>query len=158
MGTFKLETESLEDSSTGSIFCLHYVIRKSPSIHEKTLFITLQRQFRLCIPFLVIARPRSQFPHSCVCERFIYVHIPRIGPHTVFPAAEKADPSWEYIIRSQTHERGNCMGLRPRFSFSGNICFKFSAYCLCSVILCEQIVEVLTPLLLVSVMRPVVGF
>ncbi len=26
----------------------------------------------LCIPFLGIARPQSQFPHSCVCERFIY--------------------------------------------------------------------------------------
>ncbi len=35
------------------------------------------------------------------------LNIPRIGPHTVFPPAEKADPSWEYIIRSQTHECGN---------------------------------------------------
>ncbi len=25
-----------------------------------------------CIPLLGIARPQSQFPHSCVCERFIY--------------------------------------------------------------------------------------
>ncbi len=33
---------------------------------------TLQRQFRLYIPFLGIARPQPQFPHSCVCERFIY--------------------------------------------------------------------------------------
>ncbi len=33
---------------------------------------TLQRQFRLYIPFLGIARPQLQFPHSCVCERFIY--------------------------------------------------------------------------------------
>ena len=24
-----------------------------------------------CIPFLGIARPQSQFPHSCLCERFI---------------------------------------------------------------------------------------
>jgi len=24
------------------------------------------------------------------------------------------------------------LGLRPRYSFSGNICFKFSAFCLCS--------------------------
>ncbi len=52
----------------------------------------------------------------------------------IFPPAEKADPSWEYIIRSQTHECGNWkLGLRPRYSFSGNICFKFSAFCLCSV-------------------------
>ncbi len=33
---------------------------------------TLQRQFRLYIPFLGIARPQPQFPHSCVLERFIY--------------------------------------------------------------------------------------
>jgi hypothetical protein len=33
---------------------------------------TLQRKSHLCIPFLGIARRQSQFPHSCVCERFIY--------------------------------------------------------------------------------------
>jgi hypothetical protein len=33
---------------------------------------TPQRKSPLCIPFLGIARPQSQFPHSCVCERFIY--------------------------------------------------------------------------------------
>jgi hypothetical protein len=32
---------------------------------------TLQRKSHLCIPFLGIARPQPQFPHSCVCERFI---------------------------------------------------------------------------------------
>ena len=26
------------------------------------------------------------------------------------------------------------LGLRPRYSFSGNICFKFSAFCLCSAV------------------------
>ncbi len=26
----------------------------------------------------------------------------------IFPPAEQADPSWEYIIRSLTHEFGNC--------------------------------------------------
>ncbi len=31
----------------------------------------LQRQFRLYIPFLGIARPQPQFSHSCVFERFI---------------------------------------------------------------------------------------
>jgi hypothetical protein len=35
---------------------------------------SLQRQFRLYIPFLGIARPQPQFPHSCVLERFIYSH------------------------------------------------------------------------------------
>jgi hypothetical protein len=32
----------------------------------------LQRNSHICIPFLGIARPQSQFPHSCVCERFTY--------------------------------------------------------------------------------------
>ncbi len=32
----------------------------------------LQRKSHLCIPCLVIVRPQSQFPHSCVCEWFIY--------------------------------------------------------------------------------------
>ncbi len=80
-------------------------------------------QFRLYIPFLGIARPQSQFPHSCVCERIIYSYI--------FPPAEQADPLLEYIIRSQTHECGN-WDWGP--SFSGNIFFKFSAFCLCSVL------------------------
>jgi hypothetical protein len=35
---------------------------------------TLQGKFRLCIPRKGIARPQSQFPHSCICERFIYSH------------------------------------------------------------------------------------
>jgi hypothetical protein len=36
-----------------------------------TLPPTLQQKSHLCIPFLEIARPQPQFPHSCVCERFI---------------------------------------------------------------------------------------
>jgi hypothetical protein len=39
-----------------------------------TLFsaCTLQRKSHLCIPSKGIVRPHSRFPHSCVCERFIY--------------------------------------------------------------------------------------
>jgi hypothetical protein len=33
---------------------------------------TLQRNLNFCIPGKEIARPRSQFPHSCVCERSIF--------------------------------------------------------------------------------------
>ncbi len=36
--------------------------------------IALQREPHLCIPSLGIARPQSQFSHSCVCERFMYSH------------------------------------------------------------------------------------
>ncbi len=45
---------------------LGYSLRISFDVH------VLQRQFRLCIPFLGIARPQPQFLHSCVCEWFIY--------------------------------------------------------------------------------------
>jgi hypothetical protein len=50
---------------------------------------TLQRNLDLCIPRKGIARPQSQFPHSCVCERS---HV----RSTYFPAAELADRSWEF--------------------------------------------------------------
>jgi hypothetical protein len=46
---------------------------------------TLQGKFHLCIPFLGIALPQSQFPHSCVCERFIFSQDQST---TYFPAAE----------------------------------------------------------------------
>jgi hypothetical protein len=43
------------------------------------------------------------FPHSCVCERFIYAH-----DRFAYAAARKyVDRSWEHIIRSQTHKCGN---------------------------------------------------
>jgi hypothetical protein len=64
----------------------------------------LHRKSHLCIPFLGIARPQPQFPHSCVCERFIYI-VP--GSVYTFPPAEQADRSWEYINLSQTTECGN---------------------------------------------------
>ncbi len=59
----------------------------------------LQRKSLLCIPRKEIARKQSQFPHSCVCEQFLYSHI--------FSAADKAYRSWDYINRLQTHECGN---------------------------------------------------
>ncbi len=50
-----------------------------------------------------IARRQSQFPHSCVCERFIYSH-----DRSAYSAAGKyVDRSWVYINRSQTHECRN---------------------------------------------------
>ncbi len=61
---------------------------------------TMQRNFDLCIPRKGTARPQSQFPHSCVCEQFIYSH----DRSTYFHAAEYADRSWEFINRTQKHE------------------------------------------------------
>ncbi len=49
---------------------------------------TLQGKFHLCIPFLTIARPQSQFPQD---------------RSTYFPAAEQADRSWRYINLSQIY-------------------------------------------------------
>ncbi len=48
-------------------------------------------------------RPQFQFPHSCVCERFIYSYVGSANS----AAGKYVDRSWEYINRSQTHERGN---------------------------------------------------
>ncbi len=90
---------------------------------------TLERKSHLCIPRKRIARPQSQFPHSC--ELFI-----RTFPWSVyiFPPAEQADPSWEYKNRSQTHKCGNYSRTEsPRNSFSGN-CFEFSVLCLSSAV------------------------
>ncbi len=78
----------------------------------------LQRKCYLCLPRKGIARPQSKYSPSCVCGRFIYFQ----DRSTYFPAAEKADRNI-WIWKS---------GLRPCNSFSGNICFKFSVWCLCS--------------------------
>ncbi len=73
----------------------------------------LQRKSHLCIPFLGIARPQSQFTHSCVCER-----KPIMGIY------KSLSGLWMWKL-----------GLRPHNSFSGEICFEFSVLCLCSVTL-----------------------
>jgi hypothetical protein len=72
---------------------------KTKCYNYNKLEYTLQRKSHLCIPRKGLARPPSQFPHSCVCERFIYSQ----DRSTYFPAAElwQTDP-WEYINHSQT--------------------------------------------------------
>ncbi len=76
---------------------------------------TLQGKFHLCIPFLGIVGPQSQFPHSCVYERFIYSQ----DRSTYFPAAEQADRSWKYINLSQIYECRNIIILfwKQQFHF-----------------------------------------
>ncbi len=36
------------------------------------LYLALKWKSHLCVPFLGIARPQSQFLHWCACEQFIY--------------------------------------------------------------------------------------
>ncbi len=67
--------------------------------------------FILYIPFLGIARPQPQF--MCLWTISLFP-----GSVHIFPPAEKADPSWKYIIRSQTHECGN-WGWGPGIPFLG---------------------------------------
>ncbi len=58
---------------------------------------TQYSKFETNIPSKGIAGPLSQFPHSCVCELFIYSYN-----RSAYSALGKyEDRSWEYINRSQ---------------------------------------------------------
>ncbi len=86
----------------------------------------LQRKSHLCIPFLGIARPKPQFPHSCVCEPFIYSQ-----DRSTYFLHRQIDQ--EYRNRSQTLECGNwdCGRVTP---FLGIFVSKnFRELVLCSV-------------------------
>ncbi len=58
------------------------------------------------------------------------LYIPRMGPHS---SSSRNGSSILGIYNSLTDTWMWKLGLRPRYSFSGNICFKFSAFFLCSV-------------------------
>ncbi len=64
---------------------------------------TLQRQSHLYILFWEL-RAASDPISTFTCLWAIYIFP---GSVRIFPPAEKADPSWKYIIRSQTHQCGN---------------------------------------------------
>jgi hypothetical protein len=53
-------------------------------VSQNTSSPKLQRKSHLYDPRQGIARPQSQFPHSCVCDRFIYSQDRSMN----FPAAE----------------------------------------------------------------------
>ncbi len=85
----------------------------------------LQRKSHLCIPFLGIARPQSQFPHSCVCERFIYSQD---RPTYILPAAERQINRGNIKI---AHRHMNVeVGTVAAQFLSGNTCLEFSVLCL----------------------------
>ncbi len=100
---------SLLLTAYNSLFAFQQLIHKSKELQMACLF--LKGTLHLFIPILGIAWTRSQFPHSCVCERFIYT--PRICPRLhIFPAAEymEIDRGTHTVYKSlttQTHEWGN---------------------------------------------------
>jgi hypothetical protein len=68
---------------------------------------------------------RLKVHHRCQMEKIFnrFIYSQDQSTLYIFPPAEQADPSWEYIIRSQTHECGN-WDWGPNIPFSGIICFK----------------------------------
>ncbi len=102
---------------------------KSPLVK---LAHTLQQKTHLWIPRKGTVRPQSQFPHSCVCERFIYFQD-RSTLH-IFPCSRIGRPIVE-IHKSLTVTWIWKLWLRPRNSFPGSICFEFSVLCLLQ---CQQ--------------------
>ncbi len=77
--------------------------RKLPQIKVR-LSITLQGKYHLCIPLLGIAQPQSQYPHSCVCERFIISQ----GSVHIFPWSRTGRPILEiYKSLRDIHECRN---------------------------------------------------
>ncbi len=68
-------------------------------LDELYMYTALQRKSHLCILRQWIARPQSQFPHSCVWERFIQ-YIPK-SVHIFSCSRQFADRSWKNINRSR---------------------------------------------------------
>ncbi len=87
---------------------------------------TLQRKSHLYIAFLGIARPQPQFPHSFVCERCQ-------DRSTYFLQQNRQTNLGKHVYKWRTDASMWKLGLRPRYSFPGNICFEISVFCLCSV-------------------------
>ncbi len=92
------------------------------------LLAALQRKSHFCIPFLGIARPQSQFPHLCVCDRFIYSR----DRSTYFLQQNigRSILGIYCINRSQTHECGNWDCAIPFLGiFVSNFRYWFFAVC-----------------------------
>ncbi len=79
-----------------------YTVKKDREIWRlsgKSHKWALQRKSYLCIPFLGIELPQSQFPHSCVSERFIYsqdrsTYFPRKIGRTILGTYNSLTDRW----------------------------------------------------------------
>jgi hypothetical protein len=89
------------------------------------ILFTLQRKPHICIHFLRIAKPISTF----MCLWAIYIGISRISPHI---SCSRIGRSIVGILKPLTDTWMWKSGLRPRNSFSGNICLELSVLVLCS--------------------------
>jgi hypothetical protein len=96
--------------------------------------VALQRRSDLCTSRKGTARSQFQFPHSCICERFVYSD----DRSTYFPAS-RIGRLIMGIYKSLTDTWMWKLGLRPRSFISGNICFEFSVFCLCSAGWCSTV-------------------
>jgi hypothetical protein len=92
---------------------------------DRRWYTTTQEKYHLCIPFLGTARPQFQF-HVSVSDLCIL----RISQHISCTQNRRIDLGNMY--KSLTDTWVWKLGLWPRNSFSGNICFQFSVLVLCS--------------------------
>ncbi len=103
-------------------------MKKLPKLYDDICMLsTLQRRSDFCVPRNETVRPRSQYPRSCICERFTYSH----NPFTYFAAIGRSIVN---IYESLTDTWMWDLGTRLHSFISGNICFKFLEQCLCSVV------------------------
>ncbi len=108
------------------------IFKSTSTLYSSPIFCMLVVHTATAIPFIysfsgncAASAPISTF----MCLWAIYMYIPRIGPH-IF-SSRKGRPIVG-IYNTLTDTWMWKLGLRPRYSFSGNICFQFSAFCLCS--------------------------
>ncbi len=89
------------------------------------VFDALQRQFRLWSFSGNCAASAAIYTntHSCVCDRFIYSQ-----DRSTYNSSSRKGRHIVGIYNSLTDTWMWKLGLRPRYSFSGNISFKFSAF------------------------------
>ena len=97
-----------------------------PSLHVETRYlpcIALYRKFETNIPRNETARPRPQFLHPCICERFINSHDRSANQYRNIGGRIVG------IYKSLTGIGMQKLGMTPRSFISGNIYFEPSVQC-----------------------------